>query len=221
MSYILEALKKVEQKGKHGGMPKLLSYPGEAGPRGRKRTLWPYVLSAALLLNAGAIFWWIGSRSGTPHPALQAPAVHPAVHSQPSPVPAAPRAERTEQSRPSNVKELPEEKRTASTSAPKTRPAPAATTVQPQAQAEKKPAPPGRVLSLNELPASVKSSLPAFKVSGHAYSPDPALRVTRINDQILQEGHSLAPGLKVEEIIPYGVVLSYQGYRFEVGINAN
>ena len=217
MSYILEALKKVEQKGKHGGMPKLLSYPGEAGTRGRKRTLWPYVLSAALLLNAGAIFWWIGSRSGTLHPALQAPA----VHSQPSPVPAVPRAERTEQSRPNNGKEPPEERGAARAPVSRTRGAPAVATVQPQSQAEKKSTLPGRVLGLNELPPSVRNSLPAFRVSGHAYSPDPALRVTRINDQILQEGHSLAPGLRVEEIIPEGVVLSYQGYRFEVGINAN
>ena len=221
MSYILEALKKVEQKGKHGGMPKLLSYPGEAGLRGRKRPLWPYVLSAALLLNAGVFFWWIGSRSDAPHPPAQVPAVHPTVHPQASPVTAAPRPERTEQTRPNNGKELPEERGAGKTATSRTRGAPAGTTVQPQMQVEKKPAPPGKVLGLKELPVSVRNSLPAFKVSGHAYSHDPALRVTRINDQILQEGHSLAPGLKVEEIIPDGVVMSYQGYRFEVGISGN
>jgi len=227
MSVILEALKKVEQKGKHGGMPKLLSYPGEAGARDRKRPLWPYILSAALLLNAGAIFWWIGSRSGPPHPDVQVPVVrqapHPAVDSQPSPAPTAPRAEQAGQSRQGPVKEPPEERGAARTApAARTRPAPpAVASVQQQPQTEKKPAPSGRVLSQNELPAQVRSSLPAFKVSGHAYSSDPALRVTRINDQILQEGHSLSPGLRVEEIIPDGVVLSYQGYRFEVGISGN
>jgi general secretion pathway protein B len=63
--------------------------------------------------------------------------------------------------------------------------------------------------------------LPVFNVSGHAYSPEPGSRVARINDQILQEGQSLAPGLKVEEITPGGIVLSYQGYRFQININTN
>ena len=57
MSYILEALKKVEQKEKQGGVPKLLSFPGGTAPKPKKRTLWPYLLVAALLLNAVAIFW--------------------------------------------------------------------------------------------------------------------------------------------------------------------
>ena len=63
--------------------------------------------------------------------------------------------------------------------------------------------------------------MPEFKVSGHAYGPDPGSRVARINDQIVQEGQSLAPGLRVEEITPNGVVLGYQGYHFQIGINTN
>jgi general secretion pathway protein B len=78
-----------------------------------------------------------------------------------------------------------------------------------------------RIVNLPELPPAFRSSLPSFRVSGHAYSPDPALRVARINEQIIQEGQSLAPGVKVDEITPEGVVLSYQGHRFQIGINTN
>jgi hypothetical protein len=77
MSYILEALKKVEQKEKQGRAPRLLSVPGETGPKPKKRTLWPYFLIAALFLNAVAIFWWIGPKPDNQQTAVQAPAVQP------------------------------------------------------------------------------------------------------------------------------------------------
>ena len=217
MSYILEALKKVEKK-ETGGVPKLLSFPDGTAPRPRKRTLWPYLLIAALLLNAVAIFWWIGPRPGKQQPAVQAPAVQPPTAVAP---PALPPADQRAQSRSNDIMVVPQAKDTGRATAVKTRETPASAPVPPQTRAEKRTAAYGRVLSLDELPPSVKNGLPAFKVSGHAYSPDPALRVTRINDQILQEGQSLTPGLKVEEITPAGIVLSYQGYRFLVGINAN
>ena len=217
MSYILEALKKVEQKEKQGGVPKLLSFRGETAPKPKKRTLWPYLLIATLLLNAVAIFWWIGPRPDKQHTAAQAPAVQPPT----SVAPALPPADQRAQNRSGDIKVVPQARDISRSPALKTRETPAGTLVPPQTRAEKRTAAHGRVLSLDELPPSVKSGLPEFKVSGHAYSPDRALRVTRINDQILQEGQSLTPGLKVEEITPAGIVLSYQGYRFQVGINAN
>jgi general secretion pathway protein B len=218
MSYILEALKKVEQKEKQGRAPRLLSVPGETGPKPKKRTLWPYFLIAALFLNAVAIFWWIGPKPDNQQTAVQAPAVQPPTSVAP---PALPPADQRTQDRSSDIKAVPQARDISRSPALKTRETPANTPVPPQTRAEKKTVAHGRVLSLDELPPSVKSGLPEFKVSGHAYSPDPALRVTRINDQILQEGQSLTPGLKVEEITPAGIVLSYQGYRFQVGINAN
>jgi general secretion pathway protein B len=75
-----------------------------------------------------------------------------------------------------------------------------------------------RVYSLSDLPAEVRSGLPEFKISGHAYSPEAQTRVVRINEKILQEGQELSPGLKVEEIVPNGVVLSHKTYRFRVEI---
>jgi len=77
----------------------------------------------------------------------------------------------------------------------------------------------GKVYGLGELPADVKGSLPEFKISGHAYSAEIQTRVVRINDKILQEGQDLSAGLKLEEITPTGVILSYQGYRFRIGTN--
>jgi general secretion pathway protein B len=78
-----------------------------------------------------------------------------------------------------------------------------------------------RILKLNELPRAVRNGLPEFRISGHAYSPEPQTRVARVNEKILQEGQELTPGLKLEEIIPSGLIFSYQGYRFRVTISEN
>jgi hypothetical protein len=45
--------------------------------------------------------------------------------------------------------------------------------------------------------------------------------VTRINEKILQEGQELAPGLKLVEIVPDGVIFGYRGYRFRVDLNGS
>jgi cytoskeletal protein RodZ len=59
MSYILEALKKFEQKREQKDLSKSMSFLGGPGPETGKRPLWPYLLVAALFLNAGILFWWI------------------------------------------------------------------------------------------------------------------------------------------------------------------
>jgi general secretion pathway protein B len=75
-----------------------------------------------------------------------------------------------------------------------------------------------RVFNLNDLPADVRSALPSLKVSAHVYSPDPAARLVRVNEMLLQEGQDLPEGLKVEEILPNGVIFRFQGTRFRIGI---
>lgn len=75
-----------------------------------------------------------------------------------------------------------------------------------------------RLLNLNELPLSVQQSLPAFSISAFVYSIDPTIRMVKINGQAMREGQDLIAGLKVEEIIPDGVIFSYQNYRFRVGL---
>jgi general secretion pathway protein B len=61
MSYILEALKKSERERKRDTIPGILSVHDGVLHETRKRNIWPYILVAALLLNAGIIIWWLGS----------------------------------------------------------------------------------------------------------------------------------------------------------------
>jgi general secretion pathway protein B len=55
-------------------------------------------------------------------------------------------------------------------------------------------------------------------VQFHAYSDTPKNRLVGINSRILHEGESVTPELKLEQITPEGVILSYKGYRIEHGI---
>ncbi len=55
MSFILDALRKLEQKRKHSSVPDLMTIHTPELPRPGKRQVWPYLVMAALLLNAGIL----------------------------------------------------------------------------------------------------------------------------------------------------------------------
>ena len=72
--------------------------------------------------------------------------------------------------------------------------------------------------NLYELPASIQQNLPAFSITAHIHTGDPASGMVKVNGQMMREGQELSPGLKLEEIIPDGVIFRYQNYRFRVGL---
>ena len=60
MSYILDALRKLEQDRQHAEPLTFLTFQGQASKKRKRHRLWPYLLVVVLMLNAGVIFWWIG-----------------------------------------------------------------------------------------------------------------------------------------------------------------
>jgi len=251
MSYILEALKKVEQKHEQEEPSRLPTFSSEQVQERGKALVWPYVVAAALLLNAALALWLFGpwraheqpsslSTSVEPQPStppvrneneVQSPAAtaKPVVNGEtPSKDVERPRAPRVRQQKEAEmaasvVRKQKEAEATPLPAAPKVPISPAGVPEDVQVRVEK-PQPiatHGKVVSLSELPSSVRSSLPEFRVSCHAYGPDAQTRVVRINEKILQEGQDLSPGLKVEEIVPDGIVLSYGGYLFHIGVKEN
>ena len=75
-----------------------------------------------------------------------------------------------------------------------------------------------RVISMAELPQAIQQEIPAMSIPLHTYSNTPRERIVGINDRLLQEGDYLAPGLKLEQIAPDGVVFSYKNYLFRRGL---
>ncbi|MDQ6982251.1 MAG: general secretion pathway protein GspB [Mariprofundus sp.] len=74
------------------------------------------------------------------------------------------------------------------------------------------------ISSLSDLPVSVQRSLPAINIEGHIYDDHPARRMVIINGNIRREKQAIGNGLRLEEITPDGVILSYQGNVFHMGV---
>lgn len=60
---------------------------------------------------------------------------------------------------------------------------------------------------LEQLPDDFKDSVPDMKLTGHVYSPDPKLRMIMINNSIVREKDVVEKSYILEEIIPDGVIL--------------
>jgi general secretion pathway protein B len=205
MSYILDALKKSDQQRQRGATPTLPSAQATmAAPRQSSSVF--YGVLAAVLLCAGIAIGWL-------HPWQEEQPVHaaepfarPAI-SNPNQVSLTPRTEVTEMVGKSEQK------------LPAPNPAPAAPAFSPKAQAtadaadqEQKATP------MSELPLAIQQELPALKIQLHSYSNKSVNSIVSINSRMMKEGDTLAPGLKLEQITPDGVILSYKGYRFQHGI---
>ena len=68
------------------------------------------------------------------------------------------------------------------------------------------------------MPLSFQKSLPEISISVHLYSHNPASRKVSINGRMLREGNEVTNGLMLEEIVESGVVLSFKGKKFRMGV---
>lgn len=71
MSFILDALKKLEQNRQRGSVPDLMTVHVPVQQEMKKRPIWPYLIIGALVLNAALLLIWLQPwRSSSPSPAL-------------------------------------------------------------------------------------------------------------------------------------------------------
>lgn len=246
MSYILDALRKSDQQRQRGLPPTLLA-PQTAADEPRSRVSVSHALLAAALVGAGILLGALRPwQTEQPATTREAPARTPLdTSSAPSSVPLQPQtARKSEQA--ALPRELPppipsaavldhrvEERQAPAAAEPQPRPRARATPRQaarpaPQPAAKAVPEQPKsggtgeaqeqKVLTMAELPLSVRQEMPRLTILVHAYSREPKERLVGINDRILHEGEDVAPGLRLEEITPEGMILHYQGYRIRHGV---
>ncbi len=216
MSYILDALRRADAERERGGVPGLhtqaMPEPGDDEAPARRRGLAPWQW-LALGLAAGlavAVAWtW---RGDDPPPAAPPPPPPPPMAALPAPPP--------------QPMAPPEPVPAAAPAAPvaiapmRAAPAPAAPAATASA-AEPAAVPataPRRVNSLAELPADARAGLPPLAFGGSIYSNTPANRLLIVNGQLMHEGDTLGPGVRLEQIKPKAAVLDIRGQRFEVGL---
>jgi general secretion pathway protein B len=253
MSYILDALKKAEQIREQEESSGAVSFSSQSAVSAKKRALWRYVFTGAVILNvvffAMWMWMWMAGRPvevKVPAPETNRFHAPPAVEMSPqisSKVPvnevvvrrpadkslSRPRAEANPMTKKETaVRETTAREARGPAFAPKeeqsllddsSKKTIAAEVPPPkETQRERPQAVAGKLYGIGELPSDIRHNLPEFRISGHAYSTDARTRVVRINEKILQEGQDLSAGLRLEEIIPDGVILAYQGFRFRVNL---
>jgi len=86
MSYILDALKKADKERKRGTVPDLSTVQDPSTMKPEKRSLWPYLVAVALIINAGIlIFWFVQMETGNKTTLAKAPpAVKHDIHAKAS-----------------------------------------------------------------------------------------------------------------------------------------
>jgi len=260
MSYILDALKKSEKERQRGALPDMLTVQDIVAEKPAKRLHWFYLLAAVLLLNIGALVWWLGfshtnktnvvetlkadntaplSANGA---ALAVPgSVNPSTDSTQSigsefrpavrnTVPVIENNKTTTSVRnqhpPKGIQEVQVPSVAVNNTIKPSEPAPAKS--EQSAGTGRIPSDPmgdlsempdeNKLYKLHELPSVFRQNLPVFSVSALLYSSNPDSRMVRINEQMMHEGQDLAAGVKLEEITRDGIILSYQKYRFYVGV---
>jgi general secretion pathway protein B len=230
MSFILDALKKSESDRQRQSGPALFEV--KVAPRRVGLPLWAVAIGALLGINLIIVMWML----------LRHPAAHPdaATAASPAPTPAtAPAAAQPQ----AIAVPSPPVANTAGSAAALTVPTPVANAAQAQGLAPAAPATGGSTEVNPEdlapaaepvplLGSHVKrgtadgvplyqdaavvpgTHIPTLRLDLHVYAERPEERFVMINMKKLREGDSLPEGVRVESIMPEGVILSYSGSRF-------
>ncbi|MBI3569677.1 MAG: general secretion pathway protein GspB [Gammaproteobacteria bacterium] len=69
---------------------------------------------------------------------------------------------------------------------------------------------------LQQMPREFQHALPPLSVTIHVYSHDESQRILFINNREYRKGSEIEGGVRVEDIVPDGAVLSYRGERFKL-----
>ena len=209
MSFILDALKKSDQKRKAGTAPRLETlHIGSTPVKGtRSRSRWPLLIILILVLNMALMVWFLGSESptGLVKKSLRQKIIPATTAQAPQPVAVVTTVPQPKEAASSLAQDLP--------ALPKG-PVSKGGGVTPIAPDDPPPAL-NRTLAIAELPEQIRTRLPALHMSLHAYSSEqPAASLVRVNDRLLRQGALLEGRYRVDEITSEGVLFSYQGYRF-------
>jgi len=231
MSYILEALKKVDQERDIGAVPDLAT-PQEAKRPQTRSYRWPWIIVTLLSVNAALVVMLLNDKDAedaevpvtaqvplerqtaltNDQPAQPIQQTSEALVSE-APTPEKPVLQKNEpilstgevvvlpesaylqDSKPSI---LPEEELSMQMDA--------MTTAKDNSQLQ----------NWYELPQEFRNRLDLPRVDVHVYSEEPQRRYILVNLEKYREGERLTSGLVLEEILPNGMVMSYQGERFRV-----
>jgi general secretion pathway protein B len=232
VSYILDALRKSEQSRRPGGPVKPSGAVHEIRVPIPSRG-WLLALGLILLfaMLAGLFIFWRGLSQEAATLPLSAVVAETPPATEANVVPAVTAKMPEDKTVPP---EIPATKNNAavldlSEQAPSVRVAPKPRRTKTKVQQAKVPAPSTRVVAsvappmasdgipfLLQMSSEFQRQLPPMRVTIHVYSPDESQRILFLNNREYHKGDQIEAGIRVEDIVPEGAVLSYQGERFKV-----
>jgi general secretion pathway protein B len=211
MSFILDALKKAESERSRNSGPVLMDV--RIAPSRQRLPLWAWILGCVLLANLAGVAWLLLRKPPAPAPGAVAIVAPPGpaapTPEMPAPAPTLPAA--TPQ--PAVIEPVLVQPPAAAVPLPTALLPPV---VKPQPAPVTPRITPPRTDNLPTLQDLIAQgvSLPALQLNLHVYDEAPASRFVLLNSQRLREGDEVADGVRVESIVPRGVVLSARGRRF-------
>lgn len=209
MSYILDALKKSEQERGNGNIPGVQTVHSSSLNYNNKKTYWPYILIAAVLLNLIAIIYFVFDKENKTavEPVVTADQTTTEIISAPVKV-----IEQTQEENKQTV-------HTTATEKPIT-----LNNVETSSEKQIAPAASREMTSNNtiveyyDLAEHIKQQLPKIIISAHVYSSNPVQRSIVINNNFMEEGEYVLDDLVLYEITRDGAVFSYHETLFHRGI---
>ena len=237
MSYILDALKKSEQQRGQGAIPDVQTvHSSSLNYRDEKKTYWPYLLIAAVILNLIAIIYFVIDKDNIPENnslLVQQTAINNTektitVNNTQTAAPAVVPEKQIINTTKTNTIVEPEKpetvvpattvaviKKTSSTNnsevlAPRSSRNTRVNKRPVQVQKE--------IIDFYDLPDSIQLQLPAIVVSAHIYSTNPLQRSIVINNNFMEEGEYVIDNLILHEITPNGAIFDYEDTRFHYNV---
>jgi len=226
MSYILDALKKSEQERGRGSTPGVQTiHSASINYHNQKKTYWPYILIAAVILNLVAIIYFMIEKDDGQKPVEIVQPGDAVILKDKEPEKAnTARVIQNPAERMNNVTTEPMEPAIEKdTTAADTSYDSIATGITSSEAIEIKQTAPIEqpysqdIIDFDALPESTKRQLPAIIISAHIYSSNPTQRNIVINDKFLEEGEYIMDDLVLQAITPDGAILNYQGTLFRYG----
>lgn len=223
MSFILDALKKSDSERQRRSGPALFDVK-VAPPRARL-PIWAVALGVLLGVNLLALIWFLTRPTpDTAASATLASSAAPVATTTPSqPLAPAPAAAAADQRfNPPLIEDRTLADATPVEPAASGNPADFLPAVPPPAGGAPD-SPAARVATAHTTPGLAtrddlvnagQSQIPPAKLSLHVFDANPAKRFAFINGQRVVEGETMASGLRVEEIVADGVILSFRGTKF-------
>ena len=242
MSYILDALKKSEQQRGQGAIPDVQTvHSSSLYYRDEKKTYWPYVLIAAVILNLIAIVYFIIDKDNISENntlSVQDTAINNnaektiAVNNAQAAPPSVAAEKQIINTTKTNAKIEPEKTKTvvpatAEAVKKKTNSSNNRDTIPPRTNSyvavNKRPAQPQtqtqkEIIDFYDLPDSILQQLPAIVISAHIYSSNPLQRSIVINNNFMEEGEYVIDSLILHEITADGAIFDYEDTRFHYSV---